>query len=110
MVINRTVGSRVALLSFALMLVWPVSAVRAADQSPGAQAYSYQKEILARVQAVQGDTKVQRAGEAKFKKISAKSPLYLMDFVTTGSNSKLWWQGTFNAYSPRRINGSRALT
>ena len=23
-----------------------------------------------------------------------------MDFVATGKNSKLWWQGTFNAYSP----------
>ena len=66
----------------------------------GAAPYSCQKEVLARVGAVQGDTKVQRAGEAKFKKIAVKSPLYLMDFVATGKNSKLWWQGTFNAYSP----------
>jgi len=72
----------------------------AADQSLGAQAYSNQKEILARVGAVQGDSKVQRAGEAKFKKIGVKSPLYLMDYVSTGKNSKLLWHGAFNAFSP----------
>ena len=72
----------------------------AADQGTGGAAHSWQKEIVARVGAVQGDTKVQRAGEAKFKKIGAKSPLYIMDFVATGKNSKLWWQGTFNAFTP----------
>ena len=100
MVITRIMMIRVALLCFALMLVWQVSAVRAADQGTAAAGYSWQKEVVARVGAVQGDTKVQRGGEAKFKKIGVKSPLYLMDFLATGKNSKLWWQGTFNAYSP----------
>jgi hypothetical protein len=72
----------------------------AADQGTGGAAYSWQKEIVARVGAVQGDTKVQRAGEAKFKKIAVKAPLYVMDFLATGKNSKLWWQGTFNAFTP----------
>ena len=100
MVIIRIAMSRVMLLCLTLMLLWQVSAVCAQGQRPAAQAYSFQKEILARVGAVQGDTKVQRAGEAKFKKIPVKSPLYLMDYVATGSNSKLWWQGTFNAFTP----------
>jgi hypothetical protein len=72
----------------------------AADQGTGGAAHSWQKEIVARVGAVQGDTKVQRAGEAKFKKIAVKAPLYVMDFLATGKNSKLWWHGTFNAFSP----------
>jgi hypothetical protein len=71
----------------------------AADQGAVPAAYSWQKEVLARVGAVQRDTKVQRAGEAKFKRIGVKSPLYIMDFVSTGKSSKLWWKGTFNAYS-----------
>jgi Cys-rich repeat protein len=71
----------------------------AADQGAGTAAYSWQKEVLARVEAVQRDTKVQRAGEAKFKRIGVKAPLYIMDFVSTGKSSKLWWKGTFNAYS-----------
>ena len=72
----------------------------AADQGTGAAAYSYQKQVVARVGAVQGDTKVQRAGEAQFKKIAVKAPLYIMDFLATGKNSKLWWHGTFNAFTP----------
>ena len=100
MVANRIAMSRVTLLCLALMLVWQVSAVTAADQGAGPAGQSWQKEVLARVGAVQGDTKVQRAGEAKFKKIGAKSPLYIMDFVATGKNSKLWWQGVFNAFTP----------
>ncbi len=72
----------------------------AADQGTGAVGYSYQKQVIARVGAVQGDTKVQRAGEAQFKKIAVKAPLYVMDFLATGKNSKLWWHGTFNAFSP----------
>jgi hypothetical protein len=61
----------------------------AADQGTGAVGYSYQKQVIARVEAVQGDTKVQRAGEAQFKKIGVKAPLYVMDFLATGKNSKL---------------------
>ena len=95
----RTLLSRCLLLGLAFSLAWHVSTVYAADQSTGAAGYSWQKEVLARVGAVQRDTKVQRAGEAKFKKIGVKSPLYIMDFVSTGRNSKLWWQGTFNAYT-----------
>ena len=95
----RTLLSRCLLLGLAFSLAWHVSTVYAADQSTGAAGYSWQKEVLARVGAVQRDTKVQRAGEAKFKKIGVKSPLYIMDFVSTGRNSKLWWQGTFNVYT-----------
>ena len=91
---------RYLLLGFAYLLVWQVSISCAADQSTGAAPYSWQKEVLATVGAVQGDTKVQRAGEAQFKKIAAKSPLYIMDFLSTGKNSKLWWQGVFNAFTP----------
>jgi hypothetical protein len=72
----------------------------APDQGRSAVGYSYQKQVIARVEAVQGDTKVQRAGEAQFKKIAVKAPLYVMDFLATGKNSKLWWHGTFNAFSP----------
>ena len=100
MLIRRIMSARVVLLCFALMLVWQVSAVRSADQGTRASGHSYQKEALATVGAVQGDGQVQRAGEAKFKRIGLKSPLYLMDFVATDRNSKLWWRGTFNAYSP----------
>ncbi len=91
---------RCLLLGFAFLLVWHVSISCAADQSAGAAPYSWQKEVLARVGAVQGDTKVERAGEAQFKKIAAKSPLYILDFLSTGKNSKLWWQGVFNAFTP----------
>jgi hypothetical protein len=49
---------------------------------------------IAVVGATQGDAKVQRAGEAQFKKIPINSPLFLMDFLETGRNSKLWWKGT----------------
>lgn len=100
MVIIRIAMSRVMLLCFVLMPVWQASAVWAQGQSPGAPGHSWQKEVVAKVGAVQGDTKVQRGGEAKFKKIGAKSPLYILDYVATGKTSKLWWQGTFNAYSP----------
>jgi hypothetical protein len=91
---------RYLLLGFAFLLVWQVAISCAADQSTGTVPYSWQKEVLATVGAVQGDTKVQRAGEAQFKKIAAKSPLYIMDFLSTGKNSKLWWQGVFNAFTP----------
>ena len=99
MLTMRKLLGRCLLLGLAFSLAWHVSTVYAADQSTGAAGYSWQKEVLARVGAVQRDTKVQRAGEAKFKKIGVKSPLYIMDFVSTGRNSKLWWQGTFNAYT-----------
>jgi hypothetical protein len=97
--ISKRIG-RGLFLCLALMLIWQVSAVRAAGQGTAAAEYSWQKEVIATVGAVQGDTKVQRAGEAKFKKIRAKSRLHIMDFVATGKNSKLWWQGTFNAFTP----------
>jgi len=100
MAIIRIMMGRVVLLCLALMLVCQGSAVLAADQGTAAAGSSWQKEVIARVGAVQGDTKVQRAGEAKFKKIGAKSPLYIMDYVAAGKNSKLWWQGAFNAYTP----------
>ncbi len=91
---------RYLLVGFAFSLVWHVSISCAADQDAGAAPYSWQKEVLATVGAVQGDTKVQRVGEAQFKKIAAKSPLYIMDFLSTGKTSKLWWQGVFNAFTP----------
>jgi hypothetical protein len=100
MLTMRKLLVRCLLLGFAFLLVWQVSISCAADQSTGAAPYSWQKEVLATVGAVQGDTKVQRAGEAQFKKIAAKSPLYIMDFLATGKNSKLWWQGVFNAFTP----------
>jgi hypothetical protein len=96
--ISKRIGHGV-LLYLALVVIWHVPAVQAAEQGQAAAAYSWQKEVIARVGAVQRDAKVQRAGEAKFKKIGVKSPLYIMDFVSTGRNSKLWWKGTFNAYS-----------
>ena len=97
--ITKRIGRTIVLCSV-LLLVWQAAPVSAAEQGTSATGYSYQKEVLATVGAVQGDTQVQRAGEAKFKKIGAKSPLYVMDFVATGKNSKLWWKGTFNAHSP----------
>jgi len=97
--ITRRIGHGL-LLYLAVALIWHVPAVQAAEQGTVVASYSWQKEVIARVGAIQGDTKVQRAGEAKFKKIGAKSPLYIMDFVATGKNSKLWWQGAFNAYTP----------
>ena len=81
----------------------------AADQGTGGAAHSWQKEIVARVGAVQGDTKVQRAGEAKFKKIGAKSPLYIMDFVATGRETANYGGKGPSMRSPHRINGSRDL-
>jgi Cys-rich repeat protein len=90
----RLVAGVVVTSCLLLSFVW------AADQGTGAVGYSYQKQVIARVGAVQGDTKVQRAGEAQFKKIAVKAPLYVMDFLATGKNSKLWWHGTFNAFSP----------
>jgi Cys-rich repeat protein len=97
---KRTLLGRCLLLGFDFLLVWHASTAYAVDQSSSASGHSWQKEVIATVGAVQGDTKVQRAGEAQFKKIAAKSPLYVMDFLSTGKNSKLWWQGAFNAFTP----------
>ncbi|MEW6112956.1 MAG: hypothetical protein AB1664_12570 [Thermodesulfobacteriota bacterium] len=88
------------LLASAALIVWQLSSGWAAGQAPTAAPAAYQREVLATVGAIQGDAQVQRAGEAKFKKIAVKSPLYVMDFLATGKNSKIWWKGVFNAYSP----------
>lgn len=100
MVIVKKLMVRGLFLALAVMLVWQFSSAQAADQSRSATGHSYQNEVLARVGAIEGDAKVQRAGEAQFKKIEVNSKLYLLDFVATGKKSKLWWKGTFNAYSP----------
>ena len=104
----RTLLSRCLLLGLAFSLAWHVSTVYAADQSTGAAGYSWQKEVLARVGAVQRDTKVQRAGEAKFKKIGVKSPLYIMDFVQPAGTASYGGRG-HSMRTPRQINGSQAL-
>lgn len=58
-----------------------------------------QQEQLGVVKAVEGDTKIQRAGQAEFNPVKVNDPLFFMDFLSTDKKSKLWWQGTFNAYS-----------
>jgi len=56
----RLVAGAAVTACFLLSFAW------AADQGTSAVGYSYQKQVIARVGAVQGDTKVQRAGEAQF--------------------------------------------
>lgn len=55
---------------------------------------------IARVGATQGDAKIQRAGEAQYKKLDKNAPLYLMDFLATGRGAKIWWKGAEGAWSP----------
>lgn len=62
-------------------------------------AFQYSQE-LARVGATQGETKIQRAGEAQFKKLSTNEPLYLMDFLSTARGAKIWWKGSDPAWWP----------
>jgi Cys-rich repeat protein len=92
---KRTSGARVRMLflvgaiigAFAFSFSW------AANPGTNAAASAAPGQEIAVVGATQDDAKVQRAGEARFKKISAKEPLYPMDFLSTGRNSKIWWKG-----------------
>lgn len=85
---------RVLILAGITVASLPVSASWASgSERPGTTGSAVTDEIAV-VGATQNDTKVQRAGEAQFKKIGRGDPLFLMDFVSTGRNAKLWWKGS----------------
>ncbi len=82
--------------SLALSFSWAAN-----PQTEAATPPALDQEIAV-VGATQSEAKVERAGEASFKKIKVRDPLYLMDFLSTGQDSKLWWKGSAagGAWSP----------
>jgi hypothetical protein len=87
------------LLGLALFAGLLLSSVPAWSQAGKAPAATTGSEVLAIVEAIEREAAIQRAGEAKFTKLAVKQPVHLMDFLSTGARSKLWWRGVFSAYS-----------
>jgi Cys-rich repeat protein len=71
----------------------------AAEPQGGYQTGSPYTQEIATVGATQGDAKIQRAGEAQFKRVQTNAPLYLSDFLATGRASKIWWKGSDSGVS-----------
>ncbi len=74
----------------------------AAGPAAKGMAQSPYTNEIARVGGIQGGAKIQRAGEAQFKKLDANAPLYLSDFLSTERNSKIWWKGSWTSSSATR--------
>jgi Cys-rich repeat protein len=99
---RATVPLCVIFLIGVTMCALPLSLAWGAGPDTAGSAPSALTDEIAVVGATQNDAKVQRAGEAEFKRVARDAPLYLMDFVSTGRNSKLWWKGSSGgaAWSP----------
>lgn len=69
-----------------------VSLALAENPPPGYKTTSPYSVEIARIGATQADAKIQRAGEAQYKRVQTNAPVYLSDFLATGKASKIWWK------------------